>query len=127
MAPCFSHSEALKNFFCIELLENIHGNLKFLILEASITQLLKYNQKTLPQHLSLANCNILMFLQQNQTALLISTNVFWKELLGVKSKEKKLRLINCGHSYLHNDNNELHYCSSASSVDSAGMMDLRNQ
>lgn len=40
MAPCFSHSEALKNFFCIELLENIHGNLKFLILEASITQLL---------------------------------------------------------------------------------------
>ena len=68
MAPCFSHSEALKNFFYIELLENIHGNLKFLILEASITQLLKYNQKTLPQHLSLANCNILMFLQQNQTA-----------------------------------------------------------
>lgn len=40
MAPCFSHSEALKNFFFIELLENIHGNLKFLILEASITQLL---------------------------------------------------------------------------------------
>lgn len=67
MAPCFSHSEALKNFFFIELLENIHGNLKFLILEASITQLL-VQPENITSALALANYNILMFLQQNQTA-----------------------------------------------------------